>query len=266
MIAKRNFHNRFLSAALVLWGTGGAWFPAGALAADTLQDPIAILRKASETVKAAKVIQYQTTVQPFGTTKPTPARLEGSVLFGGWKDRRPAKFKYDIQVMALDSSGGKRITLGCDGESHYLVDHDAKKVYVGKSIAVFGSYENAYASFPIIDLVRPQPLENELVSGTAALKGVSKVGDEDCYELQIDYTNVPANARVPPPTEDKALWFISAKSFLVRRLDKVSERPSNQRLGRQVMLTDFVLDPKFADDPFALKVPEGFTRVDQPAP
>lgn len=251
--------------AIVIGGLiGGAlayptvWAQTEPVATDEPKDPIVILRRAAEAAKAGAVIQYKTSVQPFGTTKPVPPRLEGTVLFSGWKDKDPEKFRYDITILPMEASGGSKITIGSDGTVFYVIDHDQKKVYSGLSFNVFGGFTNAYASFPITELVRAKPFEFEINSGGVSLVGGKKVGTEDCYEIDVKY-----GAKV---TQDLALWFISKKDYLPRRLDKVNIRGDGKRLGRQVMLSDIVINPPLPADAFALKIPAGYQKLEQPAP
>ncbi len=220
-----------------------------------ITDPIELLRKASDAVKA-EVIQYNTTVQPFGYPLPRSPRMEGTVLMSGWRKDGPAKFKYDITFVYGEASGGEQITIGSDGETYYLLEHGKKKVHEGRDHSVFGAYTGAMRSFPVVELVKRPPLENELVSGTVELQGSTRVGNEDCREIKITY-------RGRQGTE--ALWYFSKKTFLLRRVDIATQKSSEVREGRQVMLADMVLNPKFDSDPFNLQIPPGYEKV-QPAP
>lgn len=216
-----------------------------------LSDPVEILRKASDVVKST-VLQYKTTVQPFGVPTPRDPRMEGTVLMSQFKVRGPAKFKYDIALTYPDASGESRITIGSDGRVFYLLNHDEKKAYEGFDHRVFGVYAGAMETFPVDELIRPVPYDNLLVSGTLELRGVKQVRNEDCYEVFARFGQAKSN---------ESLWFFSKKTFQLLRVDIASQRTSEVRLGRQVMISDMILNPKFDHDPFAFQLPPGYEKV-----
>ena len=85
-------------------------------------------------------------------------------------------------------------------------------------------------------------------------KGITKIGDEECYEINVVYAR----------SQGEATWFFSKKDFLPRRVDRVVTRQAGgEKATTQLIVTDLVVNPKFPDDPFKLVVPEGYAKTDK---
>lgn len=108
----------------------------------------------------------------------------------------------------------------------------------------------------MIEYCHTAPFNDEINAETVELKGMTKIGDENCYEIHIVYAQAAA----------EAVWFFSEKDFLPRRVDRVYTNGEGQKASMQLTLTDVVVDPKFKHDPFKVVVPEGFTKTDEFAP
>jgi hypothetical protein len=174
----------------------------------------------------------------------------------GWEGDGPAKFKYDILLQRLDASGGPRITAGSDGKQFYLIDHTTKKVHVGLSTRVFGSYGRTVTDFPVTEFIRPNRFTEALPTGRVDFRGTRDVKGHRCYEVYTPHETRP----------DEALWFISTTDFLPRRVDRSRVRPNGDVVGQQIFLGDLSINPQTDRDPFELVVPDGYEKMEEPAP
>ena len=103
----------------------------------------------------------------------------------------------------------------------------------------------------------PEPFSDEINSPTKELKGSKTIGGEECYEVYVVY----ASDQSP-----KATWYFSKKDFLPRaRYDDYTLGDGGTGLLKKTV-TNLVADPKLDMDAFNLKLPEGYTKTDEPAP
>ena len=148
------------------------------------------------------------------------------------------------------------ITVGSDGKTYFLIDAKAKKVYEDIDPAVVGTAGRSVGLLTMPEYVHPEPFSDEIKGAKQELKGSTKVGDEDCYEVHVTYTE----------GGQEATWFFSKKDFLPRRVDRFRQMPTGEKGSSQLIVTKLTVDPKLDKDPFKLIVPEGFTKIDDFAP
>ena len=138
----------------------------------------------------------------------------------------------------------------------YLVDKAAKKAYEDIDPAVIGTRGRVIPAIAMVEFVHPTPFSDEINGRSQELKGITKVGDEECFEIHVVYA----------AGNQESHWFFSTKDYLPRRRDSIFTGQDGQRQGRQVILTSLEVDPKFEKSPFKLVLPEGFTKTDDFAP
>jgi len=248
--------NRFLQIVLVL-----AFFGPEVLAEEekktaALTDPVEILKKMDEAAKAVKTVAYDVEYDATGAAAKLAPAGKGSVILAGWRDGRVDKFRIDAEARANSTQEIRRLTAGCDGENYYLIDYAAKTVYEDIDPNVMGSSGRLAFSAQIPEFVHPEPFSDEINGKDHALKGIEKVGDEECYVVTLEYAAV----------KRKATWYISTRDFLPRRRIDHFEIPNAGSGDVRKTITRLVIDPPLDDASFKLNVPEGFTKSDDFAP
>ncbi|MGB2985460.1 MAG: hypothetical protein WBE26_06210 [Phycisphaerae bacterium] len=230
---------------------------------DELTDPIAILKKADAASKAVKAVKYKVTLKGTEGAALTMPEVEGTVIMTGWSqrtNRTPQKFRCEAKVKQPGSSEVVEITVGSDGKTFYAVDHKAMKAYADGNPAVMGRKTGPPAqNLMMLEFVYPTPFSDEIGGKDQKLKGSKKIGDEDCYEIYLNYGRV----------SQEAIWYFSKKDFLPRGVRRVRPYPpAGKKGGEEWMLTDLVVDPTFDEekDPFKFDLPEGYTKMDTYAP
>lgn len=221
-----------------------------------LTDPVEILKKVDAASKAVKAVRYKVTFKGTGAAAAQLPEVEGAVIMAGWAGGAPEKLRIEAKVKRAGSSEVNEITVGSDGEEFYVIDHKAKKAYVDIDPEVIGRTGRPARFLQTLEFLHPTPFSDEINGDKKELKGSKKIGGEDCYEVHVVY----AGGR------GEAVWHFSKKDFLPRARHDLFNLPDGGKGGRQRILTDVVVDPKFDKDPFKFSLPKGYTKTDDFAP
>ncbi len=234
----------------------------GTARGDELKDPVEILKKLDAAAKAVTAASYDFTVKTIGAAKGMEPDIEGFFFVAGnWTGNGPEKFLADVKVQRRDYQL-LDATVGCDGESCYLIDHVKKSVSEGSGTTVFGQSARYIFTGITGEFIHPQPFTDEINGKKQELLGTEMVGGEECYIVRVTYN-------VPGPDESKALWYISKKDFLPRARNDVIKLGPTREGGRLRTMTNLVINPKINENTFKAKVPEGYkgakkTEKDKP--
>ncbi len=237
-----------------LWTVSAADPPAGGGA---MTDPVEILKKADDACKAVKSLTYKLTFKGLGADEVRAPKLSGTVSLLGRKASGADKYRCEVTVTPPGATEAIQVTGGSNGKSYFVVDAKNKKVYEDIDPAMFGSFRRAIFGAIVQEYLHPTPFTDEINGVTKELKGVEKVGSEDCYHVFVKYQQETIEAD----------WYFSTKDFLPRRVDRGFTPPGDgPKGGSQVMVTDLKLDPELDPKTFEPVVPEGYTKVDDFAP
>jgi len=222
-----------------------------------LTDPVEILKKADEAAKAAKSVQYTASAKGLGTQAARTATVEGTVILLGWKNNAPEKWIVDAKAQRAGSSEANELVAGFDGNNYYLIDKPKKTMYQDMDQAVMGSGARLVQGLLMVEFVHPTPFTDEINADKQELRGTTKIGDEECYEVFVKYKGV----------NQQANWFFSTKDFLPRRVDRRTPGPGGAEGGGTTLtVTKLAVQPKFEKDPFVVTLPEGYTKSKEFAP
>ena len=214
-----------------------------------------ILVKVDAAAKAVKGVKYDVVVKASGGGQ--GFELKGTYIIVGAEGTMPKKFLADIEVTAPGSAGSQKYTGGSDGDTYYVIDHTDKKAYVDIDPSVLGSrFGRAFATGLMIEFVYATPFTHEINAESKTMKGSKTVGGVDCYEIDINYR---------ADGGQKATWCFSKKDFLPRKRVDIFQRGENETTQVKT-ITNLVVDPKIDDAIFKLKLPQGYTQVDDFAP
>jgi len=234
--------------------------PEGADAKKPNDDPkhkeaVEILKKVDDATKALKVVSYKSSAMGVGWLATRVPKMEAKVIAAGKWENEPGKFRVEAKVTLPDSSESREFTAGNTGEEFFLIDPVKKLVYADLDPAVMGSDGRIIQQILMREYNHPTPFSDEVNSEKAEITGSEKIGDHDCYVINVVYR---------PKLE--AVWYFSKKDFLPRRVDRIGISPTDERGSTQLTVTDLVVEPKNADDAFKLTVPEGYEKTDEFAP
>ncbi len=222
-----------------------------------LTDPVEILKKADDACKTVEFIQYTASIQGSGAAESRTGKASGTVTLKGRKTGGGAEqARYEAKVQQPGSSETNEITVGSDGKTYFLINFKEKKVYEDIDPQVVGTTGRGVRALTMQEYMHPEPYSDEIKAKKQELKGSAKVGEEDCYEVDVQYSQEGV----------EATWFFSKKDFLPRRVDRRFQSPTGEKGGSQLIVTKLTLNPKIDKDPFKLVVPEGFTKIDDFAP
>jgi len=228
----------------------------GAKAGAELTDPVEILKKADAATKEVKAVQYTGSAKGTEANETRLPTAEGKMVLAGWANNSPAKYRVELKIKRPGASDVIELGAGANGDTTFLVDHKNKKAHEDIDPAVLGGARRDVSLITMAEFVQPDAFSDEISSEKPELKGAAKVGNEDCYEVHVKYAQ--------PNVE--AVWFFSKKDFLPRRVDRMNVNREGKKAGRQLIITDLVVNPKITDDAFKLVAPPGYTKTDDFAP
>ena len=220
-----------------------------------LTDPVEILRRANAAAKAVKVAQYEPKVFSLNANGEAQLVAKADVIIEGFSGKAPAKFKASGTFGRRGSKDVHELTAGSDGETVYLIDAKTKKAYVGFDFDVFGSRGELLRPLLMAEYVVASPFSDELSCEKQELVGTTKIADEECYEVLVQYAN-----------KRKARWFFSTDDLLPRRVDRFPARNGRSARGTRLVVTSLKTDPKLEKNPYEFKLPPGFEQTDDDAP
>ena len=212
-----------------------------------------ILKKADAATKDVKLVRYYAVHEVTGWLTSRMVSGQGTAVIGGKCTRRPKQYCYDVKFQLPDSEATRTVTVGSDGKLYWLIDPSEELVYSAENERVAGSDAIDARTIAMTEFCHPNPFQDEINGDKAELKGTTKIGDEECYEIHVVYAN----------SQGEATWFFSKNDFLPRRVDRFITGPSGDKGVSKLTLTNLVVDPKSPEDPFKLVVPEGYGKSDK---
>ncbi len=250
-----------------------------------LTDPKEILKRADEALKKTKLISYQADYKGTKWARQFVPDMQATVIVGEPSDFDIPRFFCDATVTrekgqpgeeAVSSeqktsaeqppSGEKppatepfRVTAGCDGDQYFLIDPKTKTAHQDMDPAVLGTRAGDVQRVIAREFTADDPFKAALESNEIELKGEVTIGDEPCYEI---------HSKIVEGMQQGTVWAVSARDFLPRQIKRVYKMPQfgEEEGTTELIMTQLVVDPKPAKDPFKLVVPEGYKKTDEFAP
>lgn len=256
----------------LLCATLGLWLVAPALAQDSepkqeqpqakpeskgdeIKDPLEILKRADAATKNVKAARYKGRVEVSGGLKARLPELKGEVLLAG-DDVNIGRFRVEMRG-EMPSGDAIDVIAGSDGDEFYVIDRKNKKAHIDVDPGVMGRYGPSQTGMlPTIvmrEYTHPRPFSDEINGDKQELKGLEKVGSEECYKIYVEYSG----------GQGRSNWYFSRKDFLPRRVDRLLGEGQADASYSTIVL-DLETDPKLADDAFKPNVPEGYEKTDEP--
>ncbi len=226
---------------------------------EDLTDPKAIFTKTDEAAKAVKAVKYHGRHETKGGLAAVIRELEGDVTMVEQPGQAgPGKVRIEAQFKALGSEDIRRLRIAFDGTAATVLDDNEKKAYETTNVGRLGpTCRTIFGLLLMAEFTHPTPFSDEINAKKAELKDAVKVGEEDCYHLQVEY-NTPQPAR--------ATWYVSKKDFLPRQVDRFAPSSEGQDVAQTLIVTNLVIDPQIPDDTFKLTAPEGYTAAEGTSP
>lgn len=229
--------------------------PEGAAASASTTEAVEILKKADAASKAVKAVKYEVKFEGVGESASKVPAIEGTWLTAEIGDNGPKKFRIDAKVVP-PGKDPQKLTIGTDGETYYLINHDEKKAYVDIDPSVVGRTGGAVGRQATMnELGHPKPFSDEINGKVKELRGSKVINGEDCYEIFVTYANA----------NQDAIWWFSKKDFLPRARQDIVKRESGVVTSMKT-LAKLELDPKIAADAFKVVIPDGYEKTDEFAP
>lgn len=214
-----------------------------------------ILKKAGEAAKKVKLISYKADYQATKwVTQYVPA-VTGTVILGEQSKWEIPSFFCKVKLQKYGSEETKEFTAGSDGDVYFLIDPTTKMAHEDMDQAVLGSESRNIQRVLMREFSQPEPFAELLEAESIELKGTAKIGEEECYEVNVKTERPP-----------ELLWYFSKKDFLPRKVVRIYKNPEDEEGTTELTVLDLVVSPKLDKDLFKLVVPPGHTKTDEFAP
>ena len=214
-----------------------------------------ILKKAGEAVKKVKLVSYKADYQ--GTkwvTQYVPA-VTGTAILGEQSKWEIPSFFCKVKLQKYGSEETKEFTAGSDGDLYFVIDPSTKMAHEDMDEAVLGSENRNIQRVLMREFSQPESFAELLEAESIELKGTVKIGDEECYEVNVKTERPP-----------ELLWYFSKRDSLPRKVVRIYKNPEGEEGTTELTVFDLAVNPKLDKDPFKLVVPPGYTKTDEFAP
>ena len=217
---------------------------------------VKLLKKVDAAIKAVKGVRYKGAAKPTGFATNFVSAAEGSGVMVGWAGGTPEKFVATVKTTRPGTGEAMEATGGGDGESYFLIDHLAKKVYQDMDIAVLGSSRNALNSIGMLEFVHSAPFDDEIGAEAVELQGTETVAGVECHKVHVVYGG----------GRGESTWYFSTEDLLPRRRVRHFTDPERGEGSLEITITELEADPKVGAETFSVKLPKGYEQVDDFAP
>jgi outer membrane protein assembly factor BamB len=215
-----------------------------------LTDPVEILRYADTATRAIGAATYDIELVGTGALEPLVGEIKLRSTIQGYAEGLPVHFLIEGTVKPAGAEEVFTIHAGCDGDRYFIVDPTTKTVHADLETSVLGPARQAVFAAFLSQLVDPAPFDQQLRSNGHELIGSKQIGDVDCFEIKVN---------------DEETWYI-AKHDLLPRGNQTFYDIDGQKGSLIKLLSKLEADPELPADHFEIKLPEGYSKSEQPLP
>lgn len=230
-------------------------FAEGEESAERDAEAVEVLKKVDAAIKAVSSVRYEASVKATGDLSAQMNPAKGKAMFKGWTNGSPEMYVVEVETTMPGSDAVVHLTGGGNGEEFFLIDHTNKKAYVDMDPNVMGTTGRALQAMMTIEFVHDRPFDDEIGADKVEMSGTEKIGDEDCYKIDVHYSGGRGHTT----------WLFSKKDYLPRgRIMHFSGEQGNGTVVRELFNVEAA--PDVDASAFAFKLPEGYERIDDFAP
>lgn len=210
-----------------------------------------VLKRADEATKAVHAVRYEARRFGTGPLARRYAQVEGhAVISGGFVSRSFDVARFDASVLYPRNGIVHRLTYQADGTSYCLIDHDMKKYFRSRNPRVTGLDGKLVQSLGFPEFVIPTPFTDELNGASIERRQEKWVEGEPCYVVDVIYAK----------RQQRAIWYISTRDFLPRRVDRVVGSTDLSRGTVVVEISKLEVDPPIGSNMFEPEIPKNYHR------
>lgn len=230
----------------------------GGCQANAPKTAIDVIARSKAALANVERVSYRAEYEGSGWLQARVPAVKGVVVMGPESEWDIARFRCEVTLKSSDSDEELRFISGSNGDIYFLIDPTTNMAHEDMDPAVLGSHGRDIQRVLMAEFVSKDPYGKEIEPGNLKLSGSQRVGNEDCYEIQIDSDSPP-----------KMVWLVSKKDFLPRRVTRIYPNrsdPDGEPGTTQLTLFDVAVNPTHDENPFVLHLPDGYTRTDDFAP
>ena len=220
-----------------------------------LSDPKVIVQRTVDALKKVQTVSYEVEYNVTGWFAKFLPNIRGTIVMGKDTEQKVQRYRSKLTVQPVGSSESTEINASADGNVYYVIDQGSKTVHADIDPAVLGKAQWGVQFSMVREFAEAEPFADVLKSGELRLAEPARVDDEDCYAVWIK-----------SPTNPEALWFLSKRDFLPRRISFRQTNDEGKEATGENILHKLTVNPSFVRNPFELVVPEGYKKTDDFAP
>ena len=221
-----------------------------------LTDPTEILKVVDRVMKAVHTVRYEVTGEGRDAYRPYMPPGTAVITAMGFSQGTPEKFIVDLNYDDPRSGAPLHITAGSDGDRYYLIDHQSRSVHADFDFSIIGRYMQTIYVRIMMEFHLEEPFEQELACEKKTLLGTKIVEGEPCYEIQLVFTGERAS---------ESTWCFSKNDFLPRSRVDMFVLGNGQKGGMTRTFRHIFVEPELEPEAFGIRIPEGYSRTDDPA-
>ena len=190
-----------------------------AAATEVPTDAAGVLKLANAAAEAVRLVSYDVEFKASGWLERRHPALKGKVIVGGEPAEEPERVRIEVGLLTMNASVPREHLAVYDGTNYTLVDHRNRRVIQGATKEIVGNRWNDIMNAAVEEFYQPNPLGAVLNVPGAELKEDKKIGDVDCYQVQVTL----------PGGGGEITWCFGKKDFLIRRAEQRVEDAQGAR-------------------------------------
>lgn len=211
-----------------------------------------ILLRSREAVSKTKAVRYQADYKATGYVKQWVKDVRGTVLIGEKAKFDVPRYFLDVTMAGEEGAEPTRRTIGCDGNEYYIINESTKMVHADLDPAVLGRNSRSFQRVVLPEFGDDEAFKDALESKSMECADAESVEGEDCDVVVI---------KGDSPVETR--WWISKKDNLPRRVLRLYKDEEDGEGTTELTLGALTVNPPIHDDPFRVRVPEGYSKTDE---
>lgn len=224
----------------------------GMLAAPALGDGpdlAELIAKVDQTTKAVKAVSYKARWWVEGDVPVEQPRVEAVVKSKEGRGEWPLLLIEGV-VTLTGSELSQPISLIMNETQCATFDRKNRVCKIGGVPEALELVSGPFGAVTMHEFLADTPFSDELNADSRKYEGRQTVGGTECHVVHVAYKGGSAEAR----------WYFGVDDFLPHRVDRISVG-SGGKVFQALELSELDTSPKLADTDFAIRVPEGYERI-----
>ncbi len=214
-----------------------------------------IIRKADQTIRTVKAVSYKSKVWVEGDLPIPQPRFETTVKAREHTPGEPPLLWIDGLVKLPNTERTHPIHVIANRKQAASFNNAKKICTIGDLPGAAELVIEVAKTVVMREFLHPAPFADELSADSREYEGTKTIGGTECHVIHVVYKGGEVEAR----------WYFGVEDSLPHRVDRLQPGSGGTRF-RALELSDIDTTPKFDEQMFVIRVPEGFERREYTRP